>query len=110
MKNFIQIGKILDYTNTTDENIASGDLVVFGALAGVAETDIPVGETGSVKLEGVYQIAKSAGAFAQGDKLYFVVADKNLSKTAQGNVAVGVAARSALTGATTVDLLLTNGI
>nr|WP_199082934.1 DUF2190 family protein [Pedobacter sp. ASV19] len=110
MKNFVQEGEIIDYTNGTGADIASGDLVLFGGLAGVAVTNIANGGVGSVQLTGVFKIAKAAGAITQGAKLYYVSADKNLSTTASGNTLVGVAARAALTGDSTVDLLLTNGI
>ena len=45
--NFIEKGEVITYT-ATSKNISSGDLVIIGTIAGVAKTDIAVGETGSV--------------------------------------------------------------
>ena len=110
MKNFVQNGKVLTYPNATGAAIKSGDLVIVGSFAGVAVTDIPDGESGSLKLEGVYSIAKANGAVTQGQKLYYVTADKNLSTTASGNTYVGKAFRAAGAGDLTVELALENGI
>ena len=61
-KNHVQPGKVLDYVNTTGAAIASGSVVVVGALLGVALVDIPVGATGSVAVDGVFSVPKVAGA------------------------------------------------
>lgn len=108
MKNFVKKGEVLDYT--AGANILSGELVVSGDLAGVAVADIANGEVGSVNLKGVYKFPKVAGAVTQGQKLYLVVADKNLTTTASTNVLVGVANKAAGSGDATVELLLKNGI
>lgn len=108
MKNKVQQGKKLDFVNTTGAAILSGDLVIFGALVGVAITDIGTGETGAVDLEGVYTFAKAAGAITQGAKLYWVIADKTLTTTASTNPLVGAAAKASLTGDAEGYLLLTN--
>lgn len=110
MKNFIQHGKVLTYTNSGSDAIKSGDLVIVGTYAAVAITDIPVGETGSLKAEGVFEFPKATGAVTQGAKLYYVAADKNLSTTASGNTYVGLAFRAAASGDATVHLALANGI
>jgi predicted RecA/RadA family phage recombinase len=108
MINKVQEGKKLDFVNTTGAAIKSGDLVIFGALAAVAITDIAAGDTGAVDLQGVYRLPKAAGAITQGAKLYWVTADKNLSTVAAGNTLVGAAAEAALAGDAEVNLLITN--
>jgi predicted RecA/RadA family phage recombinase len=110
MRNFVKKGEVIDYPNSTGSAIKSGDLVVIGNLAGVAQTDIADGSVGAVLLTGVFSIAKAAGAVSIGAKLYYVTADKNLTTTATNNTLVGVAHAAALTGDTTVQLQLTNGI
>lgn len=66
-KNFIQPGKVLDYVNTTDESVESGQVVVAGALLGVALVNIVPGGVGSVQIDGVFSVPKVAGtALVQG--------------------------------------------
>lgn len=60
--NFIQPGKVLDYLNTTGESVASGQVVVVGALLGVALVNIAPGAVGSVQIDGVFSVSKVAGA------------------------------------------------
>ncbi len=45
--NYVQEGKALNYT-PSGADVASGDLVVIGTIAGVAKTDIADGKTGAV--------------------------------------------------------------
>ncbi|WP_082434895.1 DUF2190 family protein [Pedobacter sp. Hv1] len=106
MKNKIQVGKILDYTNTTGSAITSGSLVIFGILFGVAVTDIAVGETGSVEMTGVFEFPKASGAITQGAKVYWDATAGNVTTTATSNTAIGGCAEAAATGATTVKVLL----
>lgn len=81
--NYVQTGSVLDYSNDTGADIASGDVVVMGSLVGVAITDIADGELGAVSVEGVWRLPKvttedigagdyltfdvSAGGFIHGD-------------------------------------------
>ncbi|KJS36674.1 MAG: hypothetical protein VR70_13805 [Rhodospirillaceae bacterium BRH_c57] len=68
MKNFVQKGEAVAYTNGTGAAIASGDAVVIGGQIGVAAVDIADGATGTVSMEGVYSLPKTAGAaIALGD-------------------------------------------
>ena len=51
---YVQEGKSLDYKNGSGTDILAGDVVIMGSRAGVAGTDIPVGLTGSIHMEGVF--------------------------------------------------------
>src|SRR3990172_9268623 len=97
MKNFVQEGKVMDYLNAGSA-VASGDVVVLPAGIGVAVVDISTDASGSVKLEGVFELAKAAEAFDQGDKLYWDASAKKLTKTSSGNTPAGVAFKAALSG------------
>lgn len=110
MKNFVQRGKVLDFVNGTGAAILSGALVIAGALFGIAVTDIAVGETGAVNLEGVYELPKAAGAITQGAKVYWDATAGNVVTTASGNTLIGYAFEAAASGATVVRVLLSNGI
>lgn len=110
MKNFVKRGNVIDYPNATGNDINSGDLVFVGSLVGVAQTDIAAGTTGAVLLEGVFNIAKAAGAITIGAKLYWITSSSNLTTTSTANTFVGYAHIAALTGDATVALQLANGL
>lgn len=107
--NYIQEGKALNYT-PSGADVSSGDLVIMGAIAGIAKTDIADGKTGAVHISGVFSVAKASGAVSQGAKLYWSSANSNLTTTASGNTLVGVAAAAALSGDATIPLLLNVGL
>jgi len=72
MKNEIQIGKRITWTNGTGIGVASGDPVVVGGMVCVACGDIADGESGELAAEGVFQLPKTAGsAIAQGEAPLF---------------------------------------
>lgn len=74
MKNYVQKGDSLEYTNSTGSDIASGDVVVIGSQIGVAATDIADTEKGTVQMGGVFTLPKTTGsAIAQGDPAIFDV-------------------------------------
>ena len=90
---FVQEGKALDYYNDGGAAIAYGDVVLMGALLGVAECDIPVGGLGAVSISGVYEMPADTGtAYAQGDALYWDASNKRVTKTSESNTACGHAA------------------
>jgi len=110
MKNKIQNGRIIDYVNGTGSLIASGSLVIFGVLFGIAVTDIADGETGAVELEGVFELTKATGAIAQGAKVYWDGTAKKVTTTSTDNTAIGACAEAVISAATTAKVLLINGI
>lgn len=67
-----QRGEALDYVNETDRAIEAGEVVALGRRVGVAATDISPGETGSIEVEGVYEVPKSDDAIEAGDEVYFL--------------------------------------
>lgn len=113
-KNYVQEGRVIDYTNGTGSNISSGDVVVIGALLGVALVDIADGESGSVQIGGVFSVPKVSGAvISQGESLTYDVSasafDDNAATPATGDItgAAAVAAEDAGNGVTTMDVLFT---
>lgn len=44
----------MDYVNTIAAAVASGQVVLIDAIFGVALSDIGLGQTGSVQIEGVF--------------------------------------------------------
>ncbi len=107
--NYVQEGKALNYT-PSGADIASGDLVIIGTIAGVARTDIADGKTGAVHICGVFSLPKASGAVTQGAKLYWSSANSNVTTTASGNTLIGVAAAAAASGDASIPVLLNVGL
>ena len=112
-QNFKQRGDILQYTNTGSADIASEELIVFGALAGVALADIPAGGIGSVQISGVFSLPKKADD-TQGQALYWNATDKVVTVSDSVTVSevktefprIGKAAYAAAGSDTVVEVLL----
>ena len=111
MKNFIEHGDTILYTNediTDALAISCGDFVLIGSGGGVAVVDIPVGESGAVKLTGVYDLPKvSAQAWTQGQKLYWAAATGEVTSTASSNKLIGFAWAAAANPSATGRVKLT---
>lgn len=110
--NHIQPGKVLDYTNTTIAAIASGAVVPVGTILGVALSDIAIGATGSVAIDGVFAVPKVAGtAITQGATVIFKAATQafTVGTTASGDISGGcaVAFAAAAADATKVHVKFT---
>jgi predicted RecA/RadA family phage recombinase len=114
MNSYKQPGEIMDFVNTTGGAIAVDTLLRINDRVGVACVDIAIGETGSVRVCGVVEVAKlSTDVVAQGDSLYFDEGDEHVTLSdggggSGGNILAGYAFSSAGNGATTV-LLKLNG-
>lgn len=67
--NYIREGSTAEWTNSGSA-VSSGDVVTVGDLLGVAAVDIANGETGTVHISGVFEVAcNSADVITQGMKL-----------------------------------------
>jgi len=76
MKNLIQDGKRITWTNGTGSDVSAGDPVVINGQIGVASVDIANGAAGAVAMEGVYELPKVSGnAIPQGDAVLFDVSN-----------------------------------
>mgnify|MGYP001076065457 CR=1 FL=1 len=112
--NFVQPGKVLQWTNGTGSAVTAGSVVVMGALLGVALVDIANGASGSVAIDGVFDVPKVSGAvIAQGESLTWDVSatafDDNAAVAATGDLtgAAAVAAEAAGNGVTTMAVRFT---
>lgn len=79
-----------------DKDYTSGDPVIIGAYAGVAQTTAAKGERVTVWLNGSYQL-DVAGALKPGDVVYLKT-DGTLTATATGAKPFGVANATKATG------------
>jgi predicted RecA/RadA family phage recombinase len=73
----------------------------LGTFCGVAETDIPAGEIGTVAITKVWDVpAVSGTAFSVGDTLYWDAPNKRATKTATNNTPLGVCVAPKASGQT----------
>lgn len=90
---FYQDGKTIDYTNGGASAIEYGEIIPLTTRIAVAGENIAVGETGSINVEGVFELpAVNNAAFAVGDALYWDAVAGKLTKTATSNTQAGWAA------------------
>jgi predicted RecA/RadA family phage recombinase len=102
---FVHEGASIDYTPAAD--VAAGDVVVQGDLAGVAKLDIKAGKLGALAVEGVFDFAKNTGvAYTVGQILYWDDTNNVVTTTATGNKQIGKVVRAAATTDTTVRVRL----
>ena len=95
MKNYIQPGKVISVPAPRD--VASGELVAVGVLAGVAQHDAVSGQPVEIVAEGVFALTKvSAQAWAIGAPIY-VTPDTGVCTTTAtaGNLLLGAAVEAA---------------
>jgi len=96
MKNKIQDGKTVDWTNTTDSAVVSGEMVLFGVRVGVCETDIASNAVGAIALDGVYEVTKKTGeAWTVGALIYWDDTAKECTTTVGTNEVAGFATEAA---------------
>ncbi len=112
--NYVMQGKILPFTNGTGSLIASGQVVVVGAMLAVALDSIAIGAVGQVQVGEVFRCPKATDAvIAQGESMVWDVSegsfDDNQATPATGDVSgsCAVAAAAAGNGDTEVDVLFT---
>lgn len=116
MKNFVQQGTRIIWTNGTGLAVASGDPVIVNGRAAVACVDIADGASGALATCGVFQFAKETGkTFAQFDDVYWdavakkVTSDKDLG-TAAGAAVAGGTGNGTITAAPTVGAAAKAGV
>lgn len=98
-----QRGETIDHKNVTDAVIEANTIVVIGKKIGIAGTDIPAGETGSLHVTGVYKLPKAAStAIDAGALVYWDASANNITTTAGTNVLAGFAAETVAADAATV--------
>lgn len=106
MENFKKEGKTIQFTAAT--TYTSGQGLIVGDIAGVVVNSAVSGDLVDVLVEGIVRLAKTSVAMSIGEKLYWDTADANVQKTADSgtNKAIGVAAETVASGATSIDVKL----
>ena len=110
--NYVQKGDVIAFTAGAAHS--SGDVVVIGALIGVALSDVANGAEGQAQISGVFELPKATAAvIGAGESLTWDSSagnfDDNAATPATGDVtgAAAVAIEAAGNGATTVKVRLT---
>lgn len=104
MKNKVQDGKTISLKSESHAGAASGDLVVIGRIPCVAAVDNPAvtGLTFEAETEGVFALPKLAEGITQGTPVYWN--GSAITAAVTGDIAVGHAWETALTGDTEIDV------
>jgi len=111
---FVQEGRSLDHTPGAD--VAAGEVVIQGGLAGMAKVPIKAAALGALAVSGVFDVVKAQEAFASvGGKAYWDAAGDPYggtpgtgaaTATAGGNTFLGFVIKAAESTDTTVRILL----
>ena len=106
-KNFVQEGKVINWTNHFSLNVKSGQAVLVGDLVGVAGLDIPAGESASVQLDGVWRLPKvDKLALDQGAIVYLGLETGLITSVPVDGIKAGYVFVAAEQTDTEVDVLL----
>ena len=88
-KNHVKLGNVLTFVNSGSGavDIVSGAVVVVGSVIGVALVDIPVGKSGSVKIDEVWRLPKDDSvALEQGQAVFWDTANKQIVAAAGATI------------------------
>jgi len=106
VRNFIQPGNVVALPAPTG-GVSSGDVVIVGALVGIAAYDAVEAAPVEVKLDGVFELPKAAEALDPGDAAYWT--GTAVTATPGTNTLLGAVTEAAATDAPTVRVRL-NGV
>lgn len=107
MADYVQDDDMIDYTPSAA--VAAGAVVPLADLICVAPRPIAANALGTVAVEGVWSMPKAAGAISQGAIVYWDAAAGNVTTTAGSLKRAGKAAKAALSGDATVQVLINCG-
>ena len=104
MINFVKSGDNL--TLAAPYDVLSGGGFKVGNVFGVAANDALSGNNVECEIEGVYDLAKDASTFAQGDLAYWDDTAKKVTSTVGSNLLIGAVEVAAATGVAVVRVNL----
>ena len=100
---FMRDGKVIQYTNNGETDIAYGDIVVLTDMVSVANSDIPKGMQGALAITGAFEMpAETTSVFEVGQAVYWDAENSVVTLTADGNIKVGVTLESKTQAASSV--------
>lgn len=104
---YVHEGHMVDYTPSA--KVAAGDVVVQGALVGIAIKDIAANALGALAVTGVFDVAKSVAsgsAITAGTNLYWDDSNNVATATASTHKYLGKCVAGVADAATTVRVLI----
>lgn len=105
MKNYVHDGNTIPYTCAAA--VASGEVVVVGAIVAVAKSAGAIGELISLQRTGVVNLAKlGTDVVAQGAAVYWDDTNNRITTTSAGNSLAGKAWEAAGNGVTAINVIL----
>lgn len=104
-KNYVQQGAVLSLVIAA--GCSAGDAVIVNSFKGVALEDIAATESGSVALDGVWSLPKTAVTIAAGEPAYLTSAG-NITNVSTSNTLFGVFAAAAESGDAEASVRLSN--
>jgi predicted RecA/RadA family phage recombinase len=107
MASFVQAGCLIDHTPSSA--VAAGGVVVLNDLVCVAPVAIAANALGAVAVDGVWNFPKASGAIGQGALVYWDSTNSNITTTSAGNKRAGKAAAAAVSGDTSVLVIINVG-
>lgn len=109
-KNFVQNGTTLTLTAPAVTGCKSGDLIIVGAIAGVAAFDAAAGDPVEVTVAGVFELPKASGQINEGAAVWWNTTTGDVANASSaGLFPIGVAVKGAGTNDATVRVRL-NGV
>ena len=98
MKNYLADADIVKLPAPSGGAV-SGQFILVGLLAGVAQVDAAAGVLVPCVREGMFALPKATGAaWAKGDRLYWDATAGNFTKTSTSNTAIGKAGEDQVSG------------
>jgi predicted RecA/RadA family phage recombinase len=96
---FKQNGRTIDYANSSGSTIDYGEVTVINDFIGIAGEDILNGATGSMHLEGVFEIPAASGdTFSAGDPVYWNASTEQITATPGTNAYAGIVTQEKTSG------------
>lgn len=85
--NFKQPGETIRFT--AGKNVAAGDLVIIGKVAGVSLRTTAKDEVGDAKVTGVFELPAAASATGAQGAVAYATSTGTVTGTESGNTAIG---------------------
>lgn len=103
----IACGELMPYVNSGTTTIEADTWVSLTDMVGIVVDDIPAGDTGTLAVQGVFEVTAATGAWTQGQNIY-MTSSGTFTTASTGNVLAGKAWAAKTTAATTGYVLLVN--
>lgn len=98
-----QKGEQLDYKNDTSSSIVANTVIKIGSRIGVAGNTINPGETGTLVMEGVFEMVKTGtNEIIAGTDVYYDEVAEGITETDASNILAGYAVQTAAASATAI--------